>query len=92
MLHVESSAEFRTNIGAAAGDGGAEIVITILDSAGNPLDSTRHSLGRFQLLQFQVAQQVRNGRVRIEVLNGSVYAYASVVSNQSGDPFFVPAQ
>ena len=92
LLHVESSAEFRTNIGAAAGDGGAEIVITILDSAGNPLDSTRHSLGRFQLLQFQVAQQVRNGRARIEVLNGSVYAYASVVSNQSGDPFFVPAQ
>jgi len=92
LLHIENSNRFRTNIGAVAGEQGAEIVITVLDSAGNPFQTTRHTLGAFQLIQFQIAQPVRQGRARVEVLSGSVYAYASVVNNDTSDPFFVPAQ
>jgi subtilisin-like proprotein convertase family protein len=92
VLFVESTEADRTNVGAVAGDAGAVIVVRILDAEGSLVDSRTHALPPYGFVQFQVLQPLIHGRASFEVLAGSVYAYASVVSNRSGDPIFVPAQ
>ena len=92
LVFVESSPDYRTNIGAVAGPDGAELVVTVVDSAGNPVTFDQWTLPAYGFKQTQVTEAVTQGRGRIEVRSGAVYAYGSVVHNRTGDPFLVPAQ
>ncbi|HVS32447.1 MAG TPA: proprotein convertase P-domain-containing protein [Thermoanaerobaculia bacterium] len=91
LLHIESSDDFRTNIGAVT-DTESEVRFVVFDSAGRELSRSDHTLAAGGLVQFTVPGPVRNGRVRVDVLAGRVYPYASIVDNRSGDPAFVPGQ
>lgn len=92
LLFVESGERERTNVGVVAGDAGAGVSITIFDASGSALQSRRYTLPQYGFAQFQLLEPVTHGWARIEVLSGSIYPYASVVNNRSGDPMFVPAQ
>ncbi|HUP48944.1 MAG TPA: proprotein convertase P-domain-containing protein [Thermoanaerobaculia bacterium] len=91
VLHVESSEAFRTNIGLLT-DVESQVRVTIFSADNAIIGTSEHQLRPFQLEQFQVVQPVVNGRARIEVIRGRVYAYGSVVDNRTGDPIFVPAR
>ena len=91
ILHVESSALFRTNIGLLS-DIDSVVQVTIHDAGGAALSTSRHTLRPLELQQFPVLDPVLQGRARIEVLAGRVYAYGSLVDNTTGDAIFVPAQ
>ena len=92
LVFIESTPDYRTNIGAVAGPDGADLVVTVVDSAGNVVLFGEWTLPPYGFTQTQVPTGVTNGRARIEVLGGAVYAYGSVVHNRTGDPFLVPAQ
>ncbi|HEX9163943.1 MAG TPA: proprotein convertase P-domain-containing protein [Thermoanaerobaculia bacterium] len=91
LPYVESSDEFRTNIGLMS-DFPSAVRVTLFSAAGDVLDTAVRTLSPFRLDQFQIRQTVVNGHARIEVLSGRVAAYASVVDNITGDASFVPAQ
>ncbi|HEU4522459.1 MAG TPA: proprotein convertase P-domain-containing protein, partial [Thermoanaerobaculia bacterium] len=91
ILHVETSADFRTNIGLIAGENGATVRVTVLDGDGNPVAVSGHVVPPRQLVQFAIVEGVLGGRVRVDVLEGAVYAYGALVDNRTGDPIFVPA-
>lgn len=89
VLHVESSAEYRTNIGMIA-FANASARVTVYDAAGEPVATSVHHLRPYELEQFQVPVAVTNGYAVIE---GAVdRGYGSVVDNRSGDPILVPAR
>ena len=88
---VESSDQFRTNIGLMS-SGGGTVEVTLFDAAGNLIQSAIHVLAAAQLDQFTIAQRVTNGRIHLNVTAGDVAGYASVVDNVTGDASFVPAQ
>lgn len=89
ILHVESSDEFRTNIGLIA-FANVSVRVTIYSGGGDVITTSVHHLRPYELEQFQVPVRVVNGYAVIE--GGPVYAYGSVVDNRTGDPIFVPAR
>ncbi|MCU1349461.1 MAG: bacillolysin, partial [Acidobacteria bacterium] len=98
LLQIESSAAFRTNVGAInPTKGEARVRFTLFDAAGRPIGETDRTLRPFETIQFPVgaitAAPVLHGRVHVQLLAGSAYvAWASVVDNVTGDPIFVPGQ
>lgn len=88
---VESSREFRTNVGLMS-DVESTVRVTLLDAAGRELSSSIHAIRPLELDQFTVLQPVVDGSVHIEPLTGRIAAYASVVDNLTGDASFVPAR
>ncbi|HWS71669.1 MAG TPA: proprotein convertase P-domain-containing protein [Thermoanaerobaculia bacterium] len=98
LLHIESSAGFRTNIGAIdASDAEAHLRFTLFDAAGRTMAITERTLRPWETIQFPIgaltSAPLRDGRVRVEILDGRAFvAWASVVDNVTGDPIFVPGQ
>jgi hypothetical protein len=98
VLHVESSAAARTNIGIAALDRTLTTVrITLFDDAGRVLGTDSRLLGSRGSVQIPIGSlysgAVTNGRVRFEVTSGGrVAAYASVVDNRTQDSVILPAE
>lgn len=89
ILHVESSEEYRTNIGLIA-FADVSVRVTIHDASGDAVATSVHHLRPYELEQFQVPVPVTNGYAVIEGAAG--YAYGSMVDNRTGDPIFVPAR
>jgi subtilisin-like proprotein convertase family protein len=87
---IENSDHFRTNLGLIA-DVPSIVRVTILDAAGREVSRSDRVLQPYILDHFAVTDRVTNGRVRIELLEGRVYAYSSIVDNRSGDPTFLLA-
>jgi len=98
FLHIESSAGFRTNIGAIdASDAEAHLRVTLFDAAGRTIAATERTLRPWETIQFPIgaltSAPLRDGRVRVELLAGRAFvAWASVVDNVTGDAIFVPGQ
>ena len=98
LLHIESSASFRTNIGAInAAESDARLRFTLFDAAGRTIATMERAMRPFELTQFPIgeltAAPLRDGRLRVELLDGrSFVVWASVVDNATGDPIFVPGQ
>lgn len=90
LVGIESNARFRTNIGLIAAEP-SRVRVILYDSAGVELDRSERAVGAGALDQFAVTTPVVNGRARIEVLEGSVYAYGSVVDQVTGDPSHLEA-
>ncbi|HVT44497.1 MAG TPA: proprotein convertase P-domain-containing protein [Thermoanaerobaculia bacterium] len=96
---VESSGEFRTNVGAAETAGNEAVVRVRLFAAGGALLLEKlfplGPHGRFQTgLVHQGAPLFRGGRIEIDVVSGPgrILGYASVIDNRTGDPIYVPAK
>ena len=99
MIQLESSAEFRTNLGVAEVTGQpARVRFRLFDASGREILAADRDLRPNQQLQLSLilmgAPAFTNGRASLEVIGGSgrVLAYASVIDNRSGDPIFVPAR
>jgi subtilisin-like proprotein convertase family protein len=98
-VQLESSAFYRTNVGAAEVAGQAVTLrFRVYNGAGVLIAQSDRGVVANGLMQFNLAEigvaAVTNGRVSIEVTGGSgrVLGYASVVDNLSGDPIYIPAQ
>ncbi|HEX6177055.1 MAG TPA: proprotein convertase P-domain-containing protein, partial [Thermoanaerobaculia bacterium] len=92
ILHIESTEKFRTNIGLMSALGPSTVRVSVMNSDGDVIGVSDHFVGDSQLVQFPVTARVTNGRARVEVISGRVYAYASIVDNATGDAIFVPAR
>lgn len=99
LLQLETSANFRTNIGLAETSGNAATAHVSLILPDSKLAiSTDIPLKANEFQQFSLdsfgAGTVYNGRVTVSVTGGSgrVTAYGSVIDQQTQDPTYVPAQ
>jgi len=95
------TAAYRTNLGfSGVGADAAHIRLTLKDAAGGPLADKIFDVGpegNFQMddvfTALGVAGDIPDAYAVVEVLlNGPVYAYASVIDNRTGDGVFVLAQ
>jgi hypothetical protein len=88
LIQIESSADFRTNLGAAnPGADPVRAVFNLFDADGAELAIIERTVQPLELVQFPLP--VNAARVRVD---GNVLAYASVVDNRSGDAIYVPAR
>jgi hypothetical protein len=86
-----ANADFRTNLYALAGEGGADFVVSLRDSSGFELASRVYSLGPHQPLLGNIltelgGPQFDHGSLHVEVTSGSVVVGASRVDELSQDP------
>lgn len=97
LIGLRNSDDFRTNVGASESDGQSGIVrFTFYDRQSRLLARVELPIAPFSQLQF-AALGGRDGirqsafRAEVEVIEGAarVLAYAAVVDNRSGDPFYV---
>lgn len=98
-IELESSASYRTNLGAVEAAGESAVVrVRVFDAAGAQLFTKDVPLAAFGQMQFNAANEgcpaFANGRASFEVVSGAgrILAYASVVDNLSGDPVYIPAE
>lgn len=100
LPHLDSSDDFRTNVGFCEVSGGSVVVRYVLRGAsGATLGSGTVSLGPYEVRQvndvFEAvgAAPATNAWLEVARINGggTYAAYASVVDNHSGDAIFIPA-
>lgn len=84
LLTIESSERFRTNIGLIAAVR-SDVRVRIYDAAGNVLEDYSLNLTANRLVQLPVRAPVTNGRARIDVREGAVSAFTSLIDNVTGD-------
>jgi len=100
LIHIDSDASSRSNLGIVETDGlTVGVGIKLFDALGRPLGNpTRMTLGPWESIQindvfsfFSVSGQ-RNARIEIvrDSGSGGFFAYASVIDAASGDAIFVP--
>lgn len=97
---LSGTADFRTNVGLLnLGDDPVRVRITLHDASGAVLGSREPQIpaGRWRQLNDVLgaaagAGEVPNGYATVELLTegGSVWGYASVIDNSTGDPTTVP--
>jgi len=103
ILQLSSNAAYRCNIGFSEYSGVATWVqLILLDTGGQQLGLGTFQVAPFSNLQLNDVFQMLNipgnvdaARAQVKVISangGSIYAYASVVDNRTGDAIFVPAQ
>ncbi len=97
LVHIDSTAAFRCNVGLAEVSGSAATVrVRLLDASGVERFAKDVVLQPYANEQFALADAgapaIANGRIVVEIIegNGRVLAYASVVDNRTGDPIFIP--
>jgi hypothetical protein len=100
ILQLSRNTEYRCNIGFSEYAGVAtQVRLTVFDIDGRPLGSGDFWVDPHANLQLDNAFQILNitgdvdaAQAEVKVLSGgSIYAYASVVDNRTGDAIFVPA-
>jgi hypothetical protein len=100
---LRNNAQFRTNLGFVAGNGGSTIMtvqFTIRNANGTAVGTRAFGIapGGFTQLQFPIASaapvtlDIASADVRITQGSGSVVPYASVVDNISGDAVYIQGQ
>jgi Viral BACON domain len=100
LLQVSQSANYRANFGFAEGSGSpVDLLMRVYDTKSNLLATIPVSLGASQHMQFSgLLQQngindLADGRVEVEVVNGNgkITAYVSEIDNKTNDPLLVNA-
>ena len=96
LIHIDSNATFRCNVGLTEVGGVGEIVrVRLLDAAGIERFATNVPVPPRGNVQFNLAAagapEIANGRLVFEVIEGAgaVLPYASVVDNRTGDPIYI---
>ena len=99
LLQLESSSNYRTNIGLAETSGNSATVhVSLILPDSKVSISTDIPLRANEFTQFSLASfgagTVYNGRVTVTVISGTgrVTAYGSVIDQTTQDPTYVPAQ
>ena len=98
LVGLAQSAGYRTNMGIVEGSGSpATAVLEVFNGAGTKIFDTTLALkpGEHKQISSILASQnidTTNARIDVRIVSavGSVYGYASVVDNTTGDPSFVP--
>jgi Ig-like domain CHU_C associated len=98
LVAVAQSAAFRSNLGLVEGSGKpANVRLEVFDGAGLRMFETMLSLGageHRQIGSVLAANGIEADNARVDVSlvsgSGSVFSYASVIDNATGDPSFVP--
>jgi subtilisin-like proprotein convertase family protein len=95
-IQLESSADFRTNVGASETSGAPTVVrITIADAGGRAIFSTDLLVPARGQVQFNLSKagcpDFSDGRARFEVISGEgrLLPFASVIDNRTGDPIYI---
>ncbi len=99
LMQLAQNAAYRTNIGLVEGAGQpASVELEAFDGSGTSLFKTTVDLQPSEHLQLSGflaghADDIANARVAVRSIapSGKVFAYASIIDNTTGDPFFVPA-
>jgi subtilisin-like proprotein convertase family protein len=99
VIHLESSAAFRTNIGLMeVGGKNTTARVIVYDAAGRELTRRDIDVSANSVLQMSLrslfSDDVYDARITVENIgqSGRVFAYGSVNDNRSGDPIFIGAQ
>ena len=93
---LRQGAATRTNVGFAAGEGGAAYTLTLKDPSGTPIGSASGSLGPFGWTQPGLADlfpgvPVPDGtQLLVKVSSGTLDVFDSSIDNGSGDPVVTP--
>jgi hypothetical protein len=93
---IRQNATFRTNIGFAAGEDGADYGLTLKSAAGATVATATGSLGTFGWTQPNVQDLFPNAAIPedatllVKVTSGSVDVFDSSIDNASGDPVVTP--
>jgi subtilisin-like proprotein convertase family protein len=90
---IQSTADFRTNVGFAETAGGSGSVhVTLFDGAsGSVISQQDYPILPFGQLQFPAAGGVLiTAELRVISGDARIVAYSSVIDNRSGDPIYVP--
>jgi hypothetical protein len=100
LSQLSNSAAFRTNVGFVnPGDAGVGVSVQLYDAAGSPVGSPwTGNVGPGAWRQINDvfgttgagSQDAAYAIVEVTSANGSVWAYASVVDNATGDPTTIP--
>ncbi len=96
LLFLQKDSRMRTNVGFVSGEVGASIKVSIFKGDGTFLSSKEKTLAENSHLQINDIfnnfgiEANSNSYALIEVNSGNCFAYASVVSNTSNDPIFIP--
>jgi hypothetical protein len=90
---------YRTNVGFFnANDAASTVTLDLRDSTGNTIGTTSVTLGAFEQRQLSLPVLFPNVRAVEENVSiaftstRAVFAYASVIDNQSSDPYYVEAK
>lgn len=101
ISQILSNSVFRTNMGFTEFEGkSTNLKVEIYSSEGNKLAERNYMVDAFENLQVNgifsdmgIAGDVSYSYAKITVLSGgSIFAYASVVDNKTGDAIFIPAK
>src|SRR5664279_699323 len=93
---IRQNAAFRTNVGFAAGAGGAGYALTLKSASGATVATATGSLGAFGWTQPNVADLFPgttipdDATLLVKVTSGSVDVFDSSIDNASGDPVVTP--
>jgi hypothetical protein len=96
LADLRNDPQFRTNLQAASGPGGATFTVDLFDEAGNAVGSARETLPPLSWTQWPLDQLVpgaalpARSRARVTIESGSALVSANVVENRTSDP--VPTQ
>ena len=99
LLQLQCNENYRTNVGFTEYDGiDTWLTVQIFDLNGTLLGAENYAVPANQNLQVNDIFQTLavpcgyiGAYARVQVLNGgSIYAYASVVDNRTGDAIFIP--
>ena len=89
---VKQNGSYRTNVGFAAGEAGADYTLTLLNAAGGALGTAPGKLGVFGWTQPNIANLFPgvsipdDAQLRVKVAAGSLDVYDSSIDAGSGDP------
>jgi len=101
ILQIASNSDFRTNIGFTEFEGkGAEVKVQIFKGVQEKLGEKNYTIEPYKNLQVNnifsnmgITSNVDSAYAKITVLSGgSIFAYASVVDNKTGDAIFIPTK
>jgi hypothetical protein len=93
---IRENATFRTNVGFAAGAGGAAYSLTLKNASGVTVATATGSLGAFGWTQPNVGDVFAGTTIPddatlfVKVTSGSVDVFDSSIDNSSGDPVVTP--
>lgn len=101
ISQILSNSSFRTNMGFTEFEGkSTNIKVEIYSSDGSKIKEKNYTVDPFENLQINgifsdmgISGDVSYSYAKITVLSGgSIFAYASVVDNKTGDAIFIPAK
>ncbi len=98
LLQLESDEAYRCNFGMTALEEGAEVQVRAFNAAGELLASRNYDVAPMSnrqigniFAELGIPASLPAARLQIHVLRGTVYGYASVIDNRTGDAVFVEA-